>query len=603
MTRPSPLERSGSTVILYDLRLLKEQHHLARYIGISPELLEEIVSIPLGWRYAHSKIREQVVRGEFPDTKTLDDAWASNSFFHLDRIPKRNKRRGFREVVVASYRVSDFYKSLGRKLSIFFEEVLQGFPHEASFGYRQGRSTRANAEVHVGSSYMIKLDVDNFFPSISRTMIEQLFRELGVDPNISICLSKFLTVGDSLPLGLATSPVVSNAIFHDLDGELAALSIEYGCKYSRYVDDITFSSAEKIDLGVIDRVSEILARRGFSLAVDKTRWKKRGQSYYVTGLSVSSGCAPHCPRSMKRELRKVLYYSNKFGLLEHAARLGIRSPREVQKYVNKIDGTVKYVCFHEPNMAVSIRDCWQKILKRSGYSPWFEFREKFSSDIYMIFDEAEFEYEGKKCLALCVSVSAEQEQINEEIDNAIASAIADPFYDGDKRILKKKGMHFSDLNEDMKRSFLEMTALLPFRAYIAFSELDARDYEGTYLKLVRSLLKRRLIGADARGVKICFEQNSKVSKARLKELVEVLWMEARREGKINPNAFSVVDKTFRGVGVPDFILGAFLRYYAPKKGPLPRHDILFELVRDKVRVILDIGSGEEYGRRKPIVRV
>lgn len=594
--------------MIYDLRLLKEKQHLARFIGVNQGLFESIVGIPEDWQRSCCAFWDELLsaeaRGRAPDFEHLKGARASLGLFGVDRIPKKNKRRGFREVVVASDKVSDSYKSLARKLSIFFAEALSGFPHKHSFGYHKDRSTRQNAAVHVGAKFIVKLDIENFFGSITRHRVKELFASLGVADEVADSLSRFLAVGGPLPLGLATSPIVSNAIFHDLDMSLGEIASRCGLQYSRYVDDITFSSTEDIDLKIIDSVSDLLKTRGFRLANDKTRWKKRGQSLYVTGLSISAPDTPHCPRRMKRDLRQILYYSQKFGLVNHAAKIGIKSRREVQKYVNRVDGIVKYVCFHEPTKARSIKDCWRAVLSESSYKPWFEFRERFSSEICMVFDEAEFESDSKKYLAVCVSVSAEQEDISREIGKAIDAVVADPFYYEDKEKLRKRGMHFGDLPEDLRRSFLDMTALLPFRAYIAFSDVEKDEYEKTYLDLIASVLRRRLIGAHSRSIRVLFEQNSKISMSKLEKLVQSMWADVGRETGVGPSEifFGIVDKKFMPVGVPDFILGAFVRYYAPKTKPIPRNDSQFELIRDKIRVIYDLGSGREYGRRDPILR-
>ncbi len=589
---------------MFDLRNLKNRSHLARFIGIKPELVDEVINIPSNWPKAFNSATDQFYSGSFPGVELLRDAAAANGLFHINRIPKKNKKRGFREVTIASDRLSDAYKSLSRKLTIFFGKQIPDFPHSSSFGYARGRGTRDNARVHLGANHLVKMDIEAFFPSITSDMVQELFVGLGVDQGVSRDLSRFLTIGQALPLGIATSSVISNAIFHTLDVELASIAKAFDVKYSRYVDDITFSSASEIDLNIISEATRVIEARGFRVAEDKTRWQKRGQNFYVTGLSVSESDAPHCPRSMKREIRKILYYAHKFGLKEHARNIGIKSPREFQCYINKIDGTVKYVSFHEPKQAEKIRKSWNAALKKSSSAPFFEFRERFSSPITMYFDEAQFSRDGVEYLALCTSVSSEQEVIDREISCIIENKIADPFFDGNKCTLSKKGMHFCDCNEDLKRTFIEMMALLPFRAYIAFAKLDNSSYENTYLQLLRSMLKRRLVSAHSRSVLIRFEENSKVSKVKLKDEIQNCWDAIKKSDDRYPStiSFGVVSKASRGVGIPDFVLGAFQRYYAPKDGPMLRHDLMFEQIRDKVRVIFDVEDGLEHTRRNPISR-
>ena len=101
-----------------------------------------------------------------------------------------------------------------------------------------------------------------------------------------------------------------------------------GCTYSRYADDMAFSSA--MALPTRFEVASALAAEGFRLSESKFRKTVRGQAHYVTGLSISES-VPHAPRALKRRLRQELYYSTKFGIAEHLER--VRAP-DLQTGVN-----------------------------------------------------------------------------------------------------------------------------------------------------------------------------------------------------------------------------------------------------------------------------
>jgi hypothetical protein len=271
--------------------------------------------------------------------------------FLRHRIPKKNRNRGFRTVWEPILLKSN-YKGLARQLDAFFRHHLEGYPHESAFGYRPGRNIRENAQVHVGNTRILSLDVADFFPNISKERIERLFLEMGVNTTVSDLLSRFVTIEGTLALGLPTSPVLSNAVALPIDVDLGSLADRSGAQYSRYADDITFSGSG--DLPSLELIEDCLRRHGFQMAAGKTRWSKRGQSHYVTGLSVSDPVHPHVPRYRKQALRQQLYYMERFGVDDHFRRIGIIDSVVVQQDLNSVDGMVKFVAHHEPRRCSSL---------------------------------------------------------------------------------------------------------------------------------------------------------------------------------------------------------------------------------------------------------
>src|SRR5690606_21772723 len=121
------------------------------------------------------------------------------------------------------------------------------------------------------------------------------------------------------------------------------LAGRFACQYTRYADDISISGEA---LPLRSDLEELLVRFGFQLNGEKFRITKRGQSHYVTGLSISDPNGPHVPKRMKRVLRQELYYSRKHGVEDHLLRIGYEAHR-VQSGVNRLDGIVRYVSYIE----------------------------------------------------------------------------------------------------------------------------------------------------------------------------------------------------------------------------------------------------------------
>lgn len=573
----------------YDLRRVSTKSQLLTYIGAEELWFDLACNFDV---VEYDQALRKSVSGEV-------GTYIRHSF-ERHEIPKRNPSRGRRVVWEANAPLGNIYKGLARRLTRFFEIAISGFPHSQCFGYVRGRNIRNNAQLHTGATLLLKTDIQDFFPTITRRRVEQLFKGLGVEAGTSELIARFLTIDDRLALGLPTSPIIANAICHELDCELHELAAGAGSTYSRYADDLSFSSDSA--LPEVSGISEIVEKHGFELAADKTRTTKRGQNHYVTGLSVSDPMSPHAPRPMKRGLRQELFYARKFGLGDHIGSLGIFENDEVQRYINHLDGRVRYVAFHEPRKASELVSLWQEILNEEGAEVSFEPKNQHTSMFSFFVDETEFEWKGRKYLALGLSASQKQDVIDATTERILNDYLADPFSDGDLKAIQQNGMHFSHATEDLRSLYVQALKTLPFQGYIVFGKQHG-DFEADYTRLLDHIIKRRLMAAESKGAELCFEQSSKVSKNAIEAVVRGAWEELRQTNNRRPKFVSVnvVDKNWFGVGVPDFLLGVFRRYVLsdPAVTPPLRQQNMFEGLRDKIRVIVNADTGEEFTRRHP----
>ncbi len=306
---------------------------------------------------------------------------------------------------------------------------------------------------------------------------------------------------------------------------------------------------------------------------------------------------------MKFALRQEFYFSKKYGLNDHLDHLGINDSYQRQSYINHLDGRVKYVAFQEPRLATKIGPLWQEVLEDSGEAVNYAPKNHHQTSFQFYVDETEFTLNGEKYLALGISASQHQEQLNNVTKRIWESYLANPWSDGDLDTITKNGMHFTDTTEDLRRTYLTALQPLPFTGYIVFGKLGA-DYQGCYLYLLKTVLKRRLMAAESRGAYFYFEQTSKVTKSAITETVKAAWSELKNDNNRHPEfvATEIVDKSYFGIAVPDFMLAVFRRYLMTdsKDKQYRRKVNMFEMLRDKIRVIVDADTGEEFGRRKPI---
>jgi RNA-directed DNA polymerase len=196
-------------------------------------------------------------------------------------------------------------------------------------GFVKGKSVVENASYHVNQEFILKMDIKNFFPSITANRVFGLFKSLGYSSSVAITLTNLCTYNDSLPQGAPTSPYISNLICRKLDMRLEKLCYKRNLKFSRYADDITISGGRKVK-STINYVEKILEEEGFLVNDHKTRTIFKSQRQQVTGIVVNEKLS--VPNYIYRVLRQEIYYMNKFGVQSHLSEKGLKNKSHVREH-------------------------------------------------------------------------------------------------------------------------------------------------------------------------------------------------------------------------------------------------------------------------------
>ncbi len=199
-------------------------------------------------------------------------------------------------------------------------------PHKAAMGFVQGKSVIDNAQVHVGNRYVLNLDLKDFFYSFDRNRVKLGFmyepfnlreeRKPLAFLLASLCTHPIEIEGEVkivLPQGSPTSPTITNILCRTLDRRLTGLANRFGARYTRYADDITFSSSRNIYTKeeFQKELKRIIEGQGFSIQEKKTRLQKAGYRQQVTGLVVNEKV--NVPRKFIKQIRMWLYYWERYG--------------------------------------------------------------------------------------------------------------------------------------------------------------------------------------------------------------------------------------------------------------------------------------------------
>ncbi len=214
--------------------------------------------------------------------------------------------------------------------------VLQALydPKPAAHGFVRTRSVVTNAERHVRKRHVLNVDLEDFFPTINFGRVRGLFlaAPFNCTPEVATLLAKICCVDDGLAVGAPTSPAVSNMICLRMDSELLRLAQRTGCWYSRYADDLTFSTnrptfpldlAERgADADVVPgrALLRVIHSNGFRINEKKFRLQSRGSRQLVTGLVVNEKL--NVRRRYVRQIRAMLNAWDKYRLEGAQAKFG-----------------------------------------------------------------------------------------------------------------------------------------------------------------------------------------------------------------------------------------------------------------------------------------
>lgn len=248
---------------------------------------------------------------------------------HYRKFAIRKRSGGIRTLMAPHFTLKYvqhwIYKNILSKISVSY----------CAHGFRPQKSILSNARLHFENKCLLKIDLKDFFPSITINEVIQVFRDCGYSKRVSYYLASICCVDDCLPQGAPTSPALSNIISRHMDKRLLLLCKKMGFKYTRYADDMAFSG-EKISPRFVRYVERIIFECGFVLNPDKVKLYNGDGTKLLTGLSLANQQV-RIPRKYRRDLEKDLYYIHQYGYQSHVRRRRIKQPNYLESLIGKVD--------------------------------------------------------------------------------------------------------------------------------------------------------------------------------------------------------------------------------------------------------------------------
>lgn len=203
-----------------------------------------------------------------------------------------------------------------------------------------------NARPHINKKHILNIDIKDFFSSISAKRVKKCFDSqlFNFSNEISTALTLLLTYQAKLPTGAPTSPIISNFVCYELDLELVDFCHQNNLTYTRYADDLTFSSSQKISNETLKDIINILKNTNFDINTKKLRFKSSNQKQTVTGLIVNEKV--NVDRKFFKNTRAMLHDAVENGVkvaaTKHFKCLEINE-KQCKTFVNKLHGNIDFI--------------------------------------------------------------------------------------------------------------------------------------------------------------------------------------------------------------------------------------------------------------------
>ncbi|MFR9252124.1 MAG: reverse transcriptase domain-containing protein [Oscillospiraceae bacterium] len=190
---------------------------------------------------------------------------------------------------------------------------VKGVRPAISHGFEKGKSIITNAKIHRNKRYVVNLDIENFFGTFHFGRIVGFFeknRYFRLPHEVAITIAQITCYNGTLPQGAPSSPIITNYICQVLDRRLLLLAREYRLDYTRYADDITFSTndihfTDKYR-AFLDAVDTEIQRAGFRINSKKTRLLFESSRQEVTGLTVNKKINSN--KQFRKETRAMAHH-------------------------------------------------------------------------------------------------------------------------------------------------------------------------------------------------------------------------------------------------------------------------------------------------------
>ena len=252
------------------------------------------------------------IRRRFAFSKQEFTSYVKTAPYRYKTYPIAKRSGGTREISQPSKDLKVIQRFV---LAEFLEKKFKY--HECATAYRHGKNISDNARPHLSNSYLLKMDFKDFFPSIRSSDFVRYLQEMRlIDSEFeaeALAMLFFKQTHDGLRLSIGSpgSPSISNALLMPFDDRVQKATSMKGISYTRYSDDLTFSTSSRDVLfelpSVIDEILSTLAYPKLEINREKTVFSSRKFNRHITGITISNEAKMSIGHQVKRRLRSKIF--------------------------------------------------------------------------------------------------------------------------------------------------------------------------------------------------------------------------------------------------------------------------------------------------------
>lgn len=240
------------------------------------------------------------------------------------KIPKKNGKS--REIHTPERKLKYIQRKLSDQLYKIHLDYIskKNISLSISHGFEKNKSIITNARTHKNKKYLLNVDIKNFFESFNFGRVQGYFyksKEFNFSKEESTIIAQLVCHNNTLPQGAPTSPIISNLIFNIVDLRILKLTKKYKLNYTRYADDLSFSTNNNLFKGeyinFLEELKKLLENSGFKINEEKTRLQYNSSRQEVTGLTTNKKInANRTFINKTRAMANNLYQTNSFQINE-----------------------------------------------------------------------------------------------------------------------------------------------------------------------------------------------------------------------------------------------------------------------------------------------
>lgn len=281
---------------------------------------------------------------------------AAHPQYHCFYLPKKSGKR--RLIQTPRKRL----KWVQERLSHYLQCVYFDLKPECAYGFiispRDDESPRniyTNACKHVGQAWVLNIDLKDFFHQLKTADLRELFlgAPFSFTTRVAECLAKLSTFENRLPMGAPTSPVISNFVCRELDAHLMTLAERRGWQYTRYADDLSFSTNKSFSDEHLEELTSYIQNQGFIINQEKIKLMSKKETPEITGLILKKD-RPDVSDAFIDGIKDDIRVLNALAAPRMIQRR-IFDQRPVEKLRKSIRGQINFVAFIRGREHKSVR--------------------------------------------------------------------------------------------------------------------------------------------------------------------------------------------------------------------------------------------------------